>query len=64
MLDYQKNRKVNIKDLYEKVHRACNNGKNINDRKIYASMASMSDNNKFSSRNFGENLQLTNFILD
>ena len=42
----------------------CDNGKNINDQNIYASMARMSDNDKSSSRDFGDIYQLTNWILD
>ena len=42
---------------------AYNNGKKI-DQKIYASMARMSSNDKFPSGNFGDSLQLTNWILD
>ena len=38
--------------------------KNNNDKKIYASMDRMSDNEECYSRNFGDNLQLTNWILD
>ena len=41
-----------------------NNGENNNDQKIYASMACMSDNDKCPSRDFGDSLQLTNFVLD
>ena len=42
----------------------CNNGENNNDQKIYASMSQMSGNDEFPSRNFGDSLQLTNWILD
>ena len=38
--------------------------KNNSDQKIYASMARMSGNDKYPSRNFVESLQLTNWILD
>ena len=38
----------------------CDNGKSNNDQKIYASMARMSNNDEFPSRNFGDSLQLTN----
>ena len=48
----------------EKVNLACENSKNNNDQKIYASMARMSDNDKCSGRNFGDSSQLTNRILD
>ena len=40
------------------------NGDNNNDQNIYASMACMSDNEKCSSKNFGDSSQLTNWILD
>ena len=38
----------------EKVNRACDNGKNNSDQKIYASMARMSGNDKCPSGNFGD----------
>ena len=41
----------------------CDNSKNKNDQKIYASMACMSDNDKFPCRYFCDSLQLTNCIL-
>ena len=44
----------------EKYNRSCDNGKNNNDQKIYASMKFTYDDNKFPSRDFGEILQLTN----
>ena len=48
----------------EKVNCACDNGKNNNDHKIYASMARMSSKDECSSENFGDSFQLTNWILD
>ena len=48
----------------EKVNRACNNGENNSDQKIYASMARMSSNDERSSENYGDILQLINWILD
>ena len=42
----------------------CDNRENNNDQNIYASMACMSDNDKFTSRNFCDSLQLTNCVLD
>ena len=48
----------------EKGNRACNNGENISDQKIYASMARMSSNDERSSENYGDSSQLTNWILD
>ena len=41
-------------------NRACDNGKNNSDQKIYASM---SGNDECSSENYGYSLQLTNWIL-
>ena len=38
--------------------------KNNIDQNIYASMALMSENDKYSSRDFGDSSQLTNWILD
>ena len=48
----------------EKVNRACDNGQNSSDHNIYASMARMSSNEECSNENYGDNLQLTNWILD
>ena len=48
----------------EKVNRACDNGKNNDDHKIYACIACMSSNEERSSENYGDSLQLTNWILD
>ena len=42
----------------------CDNGNNNNGQNIYASMERMSDNEIFSSRDFGDSSQLTNRILD
>ena len=42
----------------------CDNGKNNNDQRIYASMVCMYDNEKFPSRYFGESSKLTNWIFD
>ena len=42
----------------------CDNGKNISEQKIYASMACMSINDECSSENYGDSLQLANWILD
>ena len=48
----------------EKVNHACDNGKNNDDHKIYAYMACMYSNAKLSSENYGDSLQLNNWILD
>ena len=48
----------------EKGDRACDNRKNNNDQKMYASMARMSGNDKCPGESFGDSLQLTNCILD
>ena len=50
--------------LKEKGNRACDNGKNNRDQKIYASMARMSGNDECPRENFGDSSQLTNWILD
>ena len=47
----------------ENLNRACDNGKNNNDQKIYTSLARMSVNDQYPSVNFGDSLQLTNYIL-
>ena len=43
---------------------SCDNGENKSDQKIYASMARMSDNDKFPCGSFGDSSQLTNWNLD
>ena len=48
----------------EKGNFACDNGENISDQKIYASMARMSGNDKCPSGKFCDSSQLTNWILD
>ena len=48
----------------EKGNHAYNNGKNNDDHKIYASMARMSNNAEQKSEKYGDNSQLTNWILD
>ena len=48
----------------EKGNHACDNGKDDNDHKIYASMARMSSDDKRKSVKYGDSLQLTNCILD
>ena len=48
----------------EKCNRACNNGKNDDDHKIYASIARMYSNDKISSENYDDSSKLTNWILD
>ena len=48
----------------EKGNRACDNGKNNDDHKIYASMARMSSNDERKSGKYGDSSQLTNWILD
>ena len=45
-------------------NRAYDNGENNSDQKIYAYMARMPDNEECPSGNFGDSLQLTNWILD
>ena len=48
----------------EKGNRACDNGKNNDDNKIYASMARLSSNDERKSEKYDDSLQLTNWILD
>ena len=47
----------------EKDNRACDNGKNDDDHKIYASMARMYSDDEHKSVKYGDSLQLTNWIL-
>ena len=47
-----------------KGNRACNNSDDDNDLKVYASMARMSSDDKRESKDYGDSLQLTNWILD
>ena len=48
----------------ENFNRAYDNGENNRDQKIYASMARMSVNDECPSGNYGDSLQLTNWVLD
>ena len=48
----------------EKVNRACANGENNSDQKIYESMSRMSGNDECPSETFGDISQLTYWILD
>ena len=48
----------------EKVNRACDNGKNNDNQKIYASMERMSSDDECKSVKYGDSSQLTNWILD
>ena len=48
----------------EKRNCACDNGKNNYDHKIYAYMERMSSHDERSSENYGDSLQLSNWILD
>ena len=48
----------------EKDNCACDNGKNKYDHKIYASMAQISSDDERKSVKYGDNSQLTNWILD
>ena len=52
------------KDNEKRRRQACENGKNNDDHKIYASMARMSSNGERSSEKYGDSWQLTNWILD
>ena len=48
----------------EKGNRACNNSKDDNDHKIYASMARMYNDDERRIKEYGESSQLKNWILD
>ena len=48
----------------EKGNRACDNGKNNDDQKIYASMARMSSDDESKTVKYGDSSQFTNWILD
>ena len=48
----------------EKGNSACDNGKDDNDHKIYASMARMSSDEERKNGEYGDSSQLTNWILD
>ena len=48
----------------EKVNHACDNSEDDNDHKKYASMAWMSSDDERESKEYGDSLQLTNWILD
>ena len=60
--DNEKRRKQ--EGFNEKGNRARENKENNSGQMIYASMARMSNNDKFPSGNFGDSLQLSNWILD
>ena len=48
----------------EKGNCACDNSKDDNDHKIYTSMARMYCDDKRKSGEYGDSLQLTNWVLD
>ena len=48
----------------EKGNRACDNGEDNDDHKIYASMSRMSSDDERKSVKYGDSPQLTNWILD
>ena len=50
--------------LMKKVNHACDNSKDDNEHKIYASMAQMSSDDERKSGEYGDSSQLTNWILD
>ena len=60
---YNEKRKKQVR-FNEKVNRACDNGKDNNDHKIYASMAQMYSDDERKSVKYGDSSQLTNWILD
>ena len=57
-------KRVKHVQLNEKGNCACDNRKNDGDHKIYASMAQMSSDEKFTSVKYGDSSQLTTWILD
>ena len=48
----------------EKGNLACDNSNDDNDLKVYASMARMSSDDKHENKDYGDSLQLTNWIFD
>ena len=60
---YSERRRKSVR-FNEKGYCECNNGKYDNDHRIYASMARMSSDNEHKSKEFGDSLQLTNWILN
>ena len=48
----------------EKVNRSCDNSKDNDDHKIYASMERMSSDDELKSGEYGDSSKLTNWILD
>ena len=48
----------------EKGNRACDNSDDDNDLKVYASMVRISSDDKHEIKDYGDSLQLTNWILD
>ena len=48
----------------KKINRACDNGENNSDHKIYAYMARMSSNDERKSETYGDSSQFTNWVLD
>ena len=60
---YNEKRRKQVR-FNEKGNCECDNGKNNDKHKIYASMARISNNDQLSSEKYGDSLQLTNWILD
>ena len=60
---YKEKRRKSV-SFNEKGNRACDNGEDYNDHKIYASMAHMSSDYERKSVKYGDSSQLTNWILD
>ena len=59
--NYKRRKQVNFN---EKVNRSCDNGKDNDGHKIYASMARISSDYERKSVKYGDSSQLTNWILD
>ena len=48
----------------EKGNRACDNSNDDDELKVYASMAQMSNDDKREDKDYGDSLQLTNWVLE
>ena len=60
---YNEKRRKQVR-FNEKGNRACNNGKDNNEQRIYASMACMSIDDERKSVKYGDCLKWTNWVLD
>ena len=60
---YNEKRRKQVR-FNENINYACDNSKDNDDHKIYASMAQMSSDDEHKSVKYGDSSQLTNWILD